>query len=82
MDKKIKLPLKVDLTEALQQAQFLVDDLQFSLEELGLFRIRRQPVQLLFNPLSYLQIVVMNGVQLLMQSLDANGGIHQEISCK
>lgn len=69
--------MKVDLTEALQQAQFLVDDLQFSLEELGLFRIRRQPVQLLFNPFSYLQIVVMNGVQLLMQSLDANSWINQ-----
>lgn len=35
-----KLPLKVNLIEALQQPQFLVDDFQFSLEELSLFRIR------------------------------------------
>lgn len=75
--------MKVDLIETLQQPQFLVDDFQFSLEELGLFRIRRQSVQLLLNLLSDLQVLVINGVQLFVQTLEAiKYKINQEISHK
>lgn len=78
-----QLPLKVDLIEALQQPQFLVDGFQFDLEKLGLFRIGRESVQLLLNLLSDLQVLVIDGVQLFVQTLEAiKYQINQEISHK
>ncbi len=66
------VPLNVGRVETLQASQFLVDDFQFSVEELGLVRVWRYPFQLPDNLFSYSQVLIMNGVQIFVNILDIN----------
>lgn len=54
----------------MQPHQFLADDLQLKVEELGLLRIWWYPFQLFYCLFSYLQVLIMNGIQMLLQSLE------------
>lgn len=60
----------VGRVETLQPEQFFVDDFQLSVEELGLLRIWRDSFQLFNNLLFDPQVLVMNGVQILMHILE------------
>lgn len=62
----------VGRVETLQPEQFLVDDFQLRVEELGLLRIWRDSFQLFNDPLSDPQVLVMNGVQILMHVLETH----------
>lgn len=66
---KIPVPVKVGWVKPLQPSQFLVDDFQLRLKELDLLRIWGHPFQLFQNLFSYLQVLIMNGVQILVQRL-------------
>lgn len=62
----------VGRVETLQSEQFFVDDFQLRVEELGLLRIWRYSFQLFNDLLSDPQVLVMNGVQILMHVLETH----------
>lgn len=74
---KTKVPLKVSCVETLKASQFLVDNFQLRVEELGLLGVCRQPFQLLYDLLSQAHVLIMNGVQILVNSLD----VHEIKTC-
>lgn len=69
---KNELPLMVGRVKTLQPEQFFVDDFQLRVEELGLLRIWRDSFQLFDNLLFDPQVLVMNGVQILMHVLETH----------
>lgn len=62
----------VGRVKTLQPEQFFVDDFQLRVEELGLLRIWRDSFQLFNNLLFDPQVLVMNGVQILMHVLETH----------
>jgi len=70
-------PVEVSVVQALQVPDLQVDVVQLRAQVLGLLRVGGDAVQLLNDPLSQADVLVVEGVQVLARHLGV-GGTHKE----